>query len=89
MTIYAVNDQKMPEWMTNAKLYKPLKMGSDELVDVLTSAEKRENLLKAIAKKSSSLEQDANKDVQQKGVEVKENIEEAFIGLATIILRRI
>lgn len=75
MTIYAINDQKLPEWLVQAKFYKPLKMGSDGLVDVVTSAEQRENLLKAIAKKSSSLERDANKDVEQKNDHVKEVVQ--------------
>jgi len=78
MTIYAINDQKMPEWMTAAKFYKPLKMGADSLVDVVTSAEQRENLLKIIARKSNSLEKDVSKDVSTKGSAVKEAVDDEF-----------
>ena len=76
MTIYAINDQKLPEWMTQAQLYKPLKMGSDLMVDIITSEEEREDLMKMIEKKSSKLENDVAKDIQKNNKKVQESIED-------------
>lgn len=75
MTIYAVNDQKIPEWVVQAQLYKPLKMGSDAMIDMMTSAEQRENMLRSIARKSNSLEKEVDKNIADKGSEIQETIE--------------
>ncbi|MGB4191021.1 MAG: CvpA family protein [Rickettsiales bacterium] len=79
MVVYAVNDQKFPEWMIKAQLYKPLKMGADGVVDLISSEDERKNLMQMIAKKSNKLEAEVNSDTKKQNAEIKDSIEDSEI----------
>jgi uncharacterized membrane protein required for colicin V production len=75
ITLYTLNDQKLPTWFSQAKSYKILKIGSDSVQDILASKEDRAKLMNLIKKKSNKLEEEVRNNAKKKSIEVRKKRE--------------
>jgi membrane protein required for colicin V production len=64
ISYYVLNDQKMPKWLSEAKSYKVLRLGSDFLSNVMSSEEERSKMLKAIKKKTKDSEEEVKGNIE-------------------------
>lgn len=62
---YTLNDQKMPVWLSAAKSYKVLKLGSDSLSAAVASEEEREKMLKLIINKTKDSEKEVKASIDK------------------------
>ncbi len=65
---YALNDKKIPDWLSKAKSYKVLKLGSDSVSSIFASEEERKKILDMIMRKAK----DAEKEVKDKSSSLDE-----------------
>jgi uncharacterized membrane protein required for colicin V production len=66
MSIFTLNDQKLPKWFAGAKSYKLLKIGSDTISGVAFSEEERQKLINLMKKKGNKLEEEVKKSIEEK-----------------------
>ncbi len=76
MALYALNDQKFPNWFAKAKSYKLLKISSDTLIGVAFSEEERAKLMNLVKKKSNKLEEEVKRNFERRKQGSSDNSEE-------------
>ena len=61
ISFFTLDNEKLPKWLSEAKSYKALKLGSDSVVSVIVSEEERKKILKNIMHKAKESEKEAKK----------------------------
>ncbi len=75
MILTAWNDDK-PEWFAKAQSYRILNISSTTMVDLITSEEDRQKLLKMIQRKSDNLEDEVKKNTATKSKAIKQSVDD-------------
>jgi uncharacterized membrane protein required for colicin V production len=70
MSLFTLNEKKLPEWFVGAKGYKILKITSDSLVNIAFSEEERHKLLNLMKDKGNQLEKEVKSNISKKKTDV-------------------
>lgn len=62
ISFYTLDNEKLPKWLSEARSYKVLKLGSDSVVSVIISEEERKKMLKNIMDKAKESEKEVKKN---------------------------